>query len=119
MKTLAQAYLDLSMKIPVEDIKLKQRLDRAYEMYNSYGYDITEVGIDSDSTVLYHVHKASTSLLESNSVTYEVSTKDCTCPDYPSARGNLCKHRLAVMLVEEMKKESSMYDTRIEESPNA
>lgn len=97
---LAQAYLNVSLKLPVEDIKVKQRLDRAYEIINGYGYKITE---PSEGVTHYCVEKASTSLLEDTSAHYSVSRETCTCPDFESARGNLCKHRLAIMLLEEMK----------------
>ena len=102
MKTLMQAYLDVSLKIPIEDVKVLQRLDRAEGLLKSYGYSVTEAGIDSAGNKLYHIFKASTTLLEDTSVQYEVSSASCTCPDYPSARGNLCKHRLAIMIKEEM-----------------
>lgn len=102
MKTLIQAYLDVSMKIPIEDVKVLQRLDRAESLLKSYGYSVNEVGVDTAGNTLYHIFKASTTLLEDTSVQYEVTVQHCTCPDYPSARGNLCKHRLAIMLKEEM-----------------
>jgi len=109
-KTIAQAYLDVSLRLPVEDIKVKQRLDRAYEIVNGHGYaiDVMEyhvtiegTSIEGTSTV-YCVNKASTSLFTDTSASYTVTNKQCTCPDFETARSNLCKHRLAIMLIEEM-----------------
>ncbi len=99
-RSLKAAYLGLSLRLPIEDIKVRQRLDRGYGIVISEGYSIAQ-GTDN----CYTVYRASTSLLEDNSVTYEVGEESCTCPDFPTARGGLCKHRLAVMLVEEMKKD--------------
>lgn len=98
--TLAQAYLSVSDKIPVSDVKVKQRLDRAYEIVRRLGegYDV----IKEDNSNNYKFFKASTSLLEDTSTQYLVSVQECTCPDFDKARGNLCKHRLAVMLLMEM-----------------
>lgn len=104
-KTIAQAYLDVSLRLPVEDIKVKQRLDRAYEIVNGHGYEITvsAILISNDATLKqYEVNKASTSLLADTSAKYIVTNKQCTCPDFETARSNLCKHRLAIMLIEEM-----------------
>jgi hypothetical protein len=127
-KSLAQAYLDVSLRIPIDDIKVKQRLDRGYEIVNGYGYKIipqveffcyctvckTVLAPDiyehcnevtkglPKHTGSYEVQKASTSLLEDTSARYTVDKDSCTCPDYPTARGGLCKHRLAVMLLQEM-----------------
>src|SRR5205814_7501672 len=95
---IQQAYLNVSLLIPVEDIKVKQRLDRAYDILVGYGYEISPV----DNKGAYTVRKASTTLLEDNSAEYKVTDSECTCPDFESARGNLCKHRLAIMIMEEM-----------------
>jgi regulatory protein YycI of two-component signal transduction system YycFG len=99
--TLQQAYRIVNNKIPVSDIKVQQRLDRAYNIicYNGEGYQIKRMDEGE-----YEIHKASTSLLEDTSIYYEVTTMTCTCPDYDKARGNLCKHRLAVMMLVEMEK---------------
>lgn len=99
MKTLQAAYFDLSLRLPVEDIKVKQRLDRGYDIVLSYGYSV-----DKQEDNSYLVSKASTSLLEDTSARYRVDHESCTCPDFPTARAGLCKHRLAVMLKEEMMK---------------
>lgn len=104
MKSLRQAYFDLSLRLPVEDIKVLQRLDRGYDITQSYGYTIDKVS-SSD----YHIHRESTSLLDDNAITYIVTKDSCTCPDYETARGGLCKHRLAVMLLEEMMKDACDY----------
>jgi SWIM zinc finger len=95
MKTLREAYFELSTKLPIEDIKVKQRLDRGYDILLSYGYSVSNL-----SNGVYTVSKASTSLLEDTSVEYIIDLKEhsCTCPDYPTARAGLCKHMLAVKL---------------------
>lgn len=97
-----QAVLDVGLNLPLEDIKVKQRFDRAYDIVRMLGqaYELIE-----EVEGGYSLTRASTSLLEDNSATYLVSRNMCTCPDYPSARGNLCKHRMAVMLVEDMREE--------------
>lgn len=100
-KGLTDAYLAISEGLPIEDVKVKQRLDRAYNILTGYGYTITKA-IAQEGRYIYQIHRASTSLLEDNSAVYTTDSASCTCPDYASARGNLCKHRLAIMLVEEM-----------------
>lgn len=94
---LAQAYLHVSERLPIEDDSVKRRLDRAYQMLNGYGYSFIKLSVGG-----YRVYKASTSLLEDTSAIYTTDSTQCTCPDFEKARGNLCKHRLAVMLLEEM-----------------
>jgi SWIM zinc finger len=58
----------------------------------------------------YSIHRYSTSMFEDNSATYEVvkdgHTWSCTCPDYEKAPFNMCKHRLAVMILEGMQGEA-------------
>lgn len=98
-KSLQSAYFEVSLKLPVEDMKVKQRLDRGYDIVRSYGYSVTKMDDGS-----YRVYKASTTLLEDTSARYTIINGECTCPDYPTARGNLCKHRIATMLLEEMEK---------------
>lgn len=99
-KTLHQARLDLSVRLPIEDKGISDRLNRACEIVRMLGsgYSIQHCG-DHE----YAVYKESTSLLEDNSVYYHIIDDMCSCPDAPSARGNLCKHRLAVKLIEEMR----------------
>jgi len=84
-------------QIPLSDIKVSQRLNRAYDIVrcNGSGYAITPMGKG-----VYAVFKASTSAMTDNSITYIVDRISCTCIDYPSARANLCKHRLAIKLYE-------------------
>jgi predicted nucleic acid-binding Zn finger protein len=96
--------LNVSAKLPIDDKKISDRLNRAYDIVRMLGsgYSIKrEIERDND-VVYYTVHKESTSLLEDNSVYYTVIEDMCSCPDAPTARGNLCKHRLAVKLIEEM-----------------
>jgi len=102
MKTLAQALLNVSAKLPIEDKKVADRLGRAYDIVGQLGsgYDIVK-----KNNGTYKVYKESTLLLEDNSVYYAIVDGMCSCPDAPSARGNMCKHRLAVMLMEEMQAE--------------
>lgn len=99
MKTKAQAYLDLALKLPIEIKSVKDRLDRAGQQVLNHGYEVRHI-----QNGTYRVSKASTSLLEDHSQIYLCSNASCTCPDFQSAYGNLCKHRLAVMILEEMEK---------------
>lgn len=98
-KTLHQALLNVSSKLPMDDKKVSDRVNRAYDIVRSLGsgYSIKK------NKNGYTVYKESTSLLEDNSVYYTIDERGCSCPDNPTARGNLCKHRLAVMLIEEMR----------------
>ena len=97
MKSLQQAYLDLSIRLPISDKGVSDRLERGKGILQSKGYSVKQIN-DTE----YDVYRESTSLLEDNAVHYTVSTAHCTCPDYDSARANLCKHRLAIMLKIEM-----------------
>ena len=100
MKNINEAYIAVSSKVPISDVKVLQRLDRGKGILNSYGYSVDK--IDDNH---YIVKKASTTLLEDTSAMYTVTDVTCTCPDYQTARGGLCKHRFAVMLLEEMQAE--------------
>jgi hypothetical protein len=100
MKSLWQAYLNVSACLPIEDKKVKDRLDRGLGILQSYGYSLEK---NSDNS--YTIRKASTSLLEDVSAQYTVTSESCSCPDFPSARGGLCKHRLAVMILNEQEAE--------------
>lgn len=95
-----QAALNIASKFPsfMHDESFKRRLSRAYDILTRGGYEVKK------ANNVYHVHKASTSLFEDNSVTYNVTNSSCDCPDFEKeqARGNLCKHRLAIMILEEM-----------------
>jgi hypothetical protein len=95
--SLAQAMVTVGEQIPLSDMKVSQRLNRAYDIVrcNGSGYAITPMGKG-----VYTVFKASTSATTDNSITYVVDKVKCTCIDYPSARANLCKHRLAIKLYE-------------------
>ena len=94
------ALFTLSTRLPIEDKSVSDRLNRAYDIVTGYGYTVELLNSDNDAE--YAVYKASTTLLEDTSVCYSVTQHSCTCPDYEKARGNLCKHRLAVMIVREM-----------------
>jgi hypothetical protein len=106
-KSLSEAVFILSKKLPTEDIKVKQRLERAYDIVRSLGsgYAITPRVNPATGDTFYQIYKESTSLLEDNSVYYTVDSQGCTCPDAISARAGLCKHRIATMLLEEMQSE--------------
>jgi hypothetical protein len=95
--SLAQAMVAVGEHIPLADPKVEGRLNRAYDIVrcNGSGYAITPMGKG-----VYTVFKASTSGMTDNSITYVVDKVKCTCVDYPSARANLCKHRLAIKLYE-------------------
>jgi len=97
MMSLPQAMVTVGEQIPLADPKVEQRLNRAYDIVrtNGHGYVITPMG-----NHVYTVFKASTSLMTDNSITYIVDKVSCTCIDYPTARANLCKHRLAIKLYE-------------------
>lgn len=93
---LQEAFLALSQKLPKDEALLK-RLDRAYSIVDGYGYTITHEGEG-----LYRVEKASTSLFTDESRVYTVTNKTCSCPDFEKVRAGMCKHRLAVRLLEMM-----------------
>ena len=97
--SLAQAMLDVGHALPLSDVKVSQRLNRAYDIVrcNGSGYVINPQGEGR-----YLIHKASTSLTTDNSITYHVSRATCDCIDYGTARANLCKHRLAILLYEKV-----------------
>ena len=109
-KLLQQAWFNLAVRLPIEDVKVAQRLDRAKEIIRLLGsrYTLKHItGVNrfrklQDGESFWLVYKESTSLLEDNSVYYMVDENGCTCPDAHTARAGLCKHRLATMLIEEM-----------------
>lgn len=103
MKTKDQAYVTIAQQLPLDE-KIMQRLDRAKNSVLSYGYDIKATHVDGHGRMIYRISKASTALLEDNGHAYEVTSNTCNCPDYETARAGLCKHRLAVMILEEMGK---------------
>ena len=129
MMSLQQAYLNVASTQPTSE-DVKRRLDRAYDIVRTQGgYEITKhessrgictvcssevlgyvCNIHGDDYlsrqcyIVYKVHKASTSLLDDNSIVYTVDSTSCTCPDFMSARGGMCKHRLAVAMTIEMEK---------------
>ena len=100
MPNYHQAALNVAQRFPsyLGDESFKKRMDRAYDMLVKGGYDIKR------ANNVYHVSRASTSLFEDNSITYEVTDNSCSCPDFEKgqARGDLCKHRLAVMILQEV-----------------
>lgn len=106
-KSLSQALFILTTKLPMEDIKVKQRVERAYDIVRQLGsgYNISPMVNPATGETFYQVYRESTSLLEDNSVYYTVNQQGCTCPDAMTARAGLCKHRLATMLIEEMQAE--------------
>lgn len=98
-KTLNEAMYNLSERLPIENIDVRKRLDRAYDIVRMLGsgYELKKKGDR------YEMYKESTSLLTDNSVTYTITNTSCSCPDANSPyQARICKHRLAVMLIEEM-----------------
>jgi hypothetical protein len=104
MKSRDQAYVVIAQQLPLDE-KIMQRLDRAKNDVLGYGYDVMATEVNPFGRMVYRVSKASTTLLEDNGHTYTVSNTSCNCPDYETARGGLCKHRLAIMILEEMERE--------------
>ena len=99
---IQQAMINIAARIPVNDPTVQARLDRAYDICISQGYTLQQ---NADKS--WSIYRASTSLLEDSSAQYTVSAEHgCTCPDADPvsgrARAGLCKHRLAVMVKEEM-----------------
>lgn len=104
--TLQQAYLNVSKRIPVEDIKVKQRLERAYDIVAAHGsgYAVTKSMLHNE--YVYHVHKASTNATDTSATRmYTIDADGCNCPDAITARAGLCKHKLATMIVKEMEQQ--------------
>ncbi len=99
--TRQQAYQIVAAKIPTDDPTIVRRLDRAWSMIIGYGYEFIPHNAEYH-TKYWTVEKLSTSITEDNGHKYTVDDIACTCPDYQSARGGLCKHRLAVMILTEM-----------------
>jgi hypothetical protein len=85
--------------LPTGDIGITRRFERALQdIISGYEYMMTVVSHTANATRCV-IKKESTRLLEDNSVSYSTSDTQCDCPDFEKARGNLCKHRLAVMIV--------------------
>lgn len=110
--TQMEAYLRIAEQLPIDDPGVLRRLERAdRDVLSGYGYDITpyitpclEDLEDLEDQRKYCVTKLSTAPMgtgEGDTV-YIVSRDSCTCPDVPTARAGLCKHRLAIMILEEM-----------------
>lgn len=93
-KSLWQAWLDVMSEMP-NDPALMARANR--------GSDIIE-GRGEEYTIDEYLPSKFIMVKVSSQAQYHVDLFTCTCPDYPSARGNLCKHRLAAMLLLEMRK---------------
>jgi len=100
--TQMEAYLRVAERLPIDDPSVLRRLERAdRDILSGYGYDITPCALDQHK---YCVTKLSTAPMgtgEGDTV-YIVSRDACTCPDVSTARAGLCKHRLAIMIYEEM-----------------
>lgn len=102
-KSKKEATALIAEKMPDEEDVLR-RLYRAEQDVLGYGYDITADQGGTDKSV-WIVSKLSTSPMgasNNDSSSYIVDDNSCTCPDFEKARGNLCKHRLAIMILEEM-----------------
>lgn len=107
---LAQASLVLASKLPMEDLSVKARFNRAYDIVRMPGYEITKQPDGS-----WIVDKLSTSLFDDESAQYTIcldsdGKQSCSCPDAQErAVAGLCKHRLAVALLDIMAEENSTY----------
>ncbi len=99
-KSKKDATAIVQSKLP-DDGQVLRRLARAEQDVLGYGYDVYAC---PERVGTYHIHKLSTApmLSEDNGAHYVVTPTGCTCPDFDTARGNLCKHRLAVMILKEM-----------------
>ncbi len=88
--------------LPIEDPTVAARLGRACGLLQQPGYNFTYI----DEVNGWHVEKASTSILDTQPSAYSVTKAEgCSCPDAVGgrARAGLCKHALAVMLLEQMR----------------
>lgn len=106
---IQQAFLNISSRIPVEDINVKKRLDRGYEIARQHrdgegGYGVSHA-VSTNGEYVWYVTRASTSLFDDNTAMYTINDEGCNCPDAEKCRAGLCKHRLAVMLIKEMSSE--------------
>lgn len=102
MLSLQQAMVNVGQKIPLADKSVASRLDRAYEILATKRHSYM-VQLPTRKGQPYKIIKASTSALNTTPTVYHVTIKTCDCLDFEKARGNLCKHRLAIMLWEEMR----------------
>ncbi len=93
MKQLMQAWLDVMCDLP-NDPSLLARANRASDIIEGKGEQYTIDNLPNEQFIFLKVSTGSQ---------YHVDRYTCTCPDYGSARSNLCKHRLAVMLLLEMR----------------
>jgi hypothetical protein len=93
--TLSEASAALARKLPLENPSLRRRFDRAYDMIRMPGYELKK-----QPDGCYIVEKLSSSLIDDTSALYYVTDTSCTCPDYQTLLQGLCKHRIAIMLLE-------------------
>jgi SWIM zinc finger len=106
--TQMEAYLKVVEQLPIDDPAVLRRLERAdKDILRGYGYTIVQ-HITLGEDTIYTISKLSTAPMgtsdSQNGSTYTVTPHSCTCPDFESgaARGGLCKHRLAIMIREQM-----------------
>lgn len=106
MKPLGIATQIVESELPMETAGVAKRVQRAVNdilLQLKVRYELVKV-----HSACYQVLRYSTSIFEDNSMVYAVTKIDgawqCTCPDYTEGRApfNLCKHRLAVQIQEEM-----------------
>lgn len=95
---LNEAIAKVKAQLPMNDVTVQRSVAKAEGIVQQYGYSIAHKG-----NGLYSVSRASTSLFEDNSAKYSVTKSYCTCMHYEKARANLCKHRIAIMIMEEMR----------------
>lgn len=104
MKPLGVATRIVESELPMEVHGMEGRVRRAVNdiLLSQYiMYELVRV-----SPVEYTCLRYSTSLFEDNSIMYHIKKEQfawvCDCPDYEKAPFNLCKHRIAVQINEEM-----------------
>ncbi len=92
-------YNEMKGEMPAQD-SILARLQRGRDILLDWGYDVREAGN------VWHVEKASTSPVITTPTCYVVTKDSCSCPDYDTAVGGLCKHRFAVKILERVQHES-------------
>lgn len=107
--TLHEAFIAVGVTLPLHTKSVSDRLNRAYDivrMSDSEYMLLKTAGADGDH---WHITKASGSLVGEDSHYTITPTAGCSCPDaIERAEGGLCKHRLAVRLLEAMGATESM-----------
>jgi hypothetical protein len=103
-KNMVVVIAELTSELPAIPA-LERRIQRAVNdiiLGEGIRYSTMKLG-DAE----YTIHRYTTSMFEDNATDYEVKREGrytwvCNCPDYEKAPFNLCKHRLAVTILEGM-----------------